>query len=161
MNFKLTGLLLVIFGIYLYTLFPAMAPYRDSGEMVSVIQTLGVAHPPGYPLYIITGKTFNLLMPFGNSAYKANVLSAFASILTLLFIYLSFRKQFSGNYVLGPVLLLAFSYLQWYLSVVSEMYTLNTFFAALICYIYFKWLENKNARLMYLFSFMDLRDVVR
>src|SRR3989339_1263640 len=91
---KLAALLLLVFGLYLFTLFPAMAPYRDSGEMATVIHTLGVPHPPGYPLYALSGKVFASLFPLGNVAYRANVLSALASALTILFLYLGIRKYF-------------------------------------------------------------------
>ncbi|PIV53793.1 MAG: hypothetical protein COS17_01985, partial [Elusimicrobia bacterium CG02_land_8_20_14_3_00_37_13] len=64
---------LLIFQVYLYTMFPTIAPYRDAGEMATVIHTLSVAHPPGYPLYTLIGKIFVLLIPFGNVAYRLNL----------------------------------------------------------------------------------------
>ena len=75
---------LVSFAIYLYTLFPSIAPYRDAGEMVTVVQTLGVAHPPGYPLYVLLGRVFVSVMPFGDAAYRLNVFSSLAGALTVL-----------------------------------------------------------------------------
>lgn len=134
---------LVSFLIYLHTLFPSVAPYRDAGEMATVVQTLGVAHPPGYPLYTLFGKLFVLLMPLGNIAYRANVLSAvfsaLAAAVTASAVH-GLRNRLNGAddslpskaYSSLTGFLLAFSYLQWYLSLVSEMYTLNTLFAALI-----------------------------
>ena len=157
--------LLVSFAIYLYTLFPTVAPYRDAGEIATVIHTLGVAHPPGYPLYTLLGKIFVLLVPFGNIAYRMNVLSAVFGALTTAVIARAItrldrpaltdtqgrpagqarltsvgqaRLDSGSNSVLRRTcflfvaFLLAFSYLQWYLSLVSEMYTLNTLFAAVI-----------------------------
>jgi len=156
---KLAALLLLVFGLYLFTLFPAMAPYRDSGEMATVIHTLGVPHPPGYPLYALSGKVFASLFPLGNVAYRANVLSALASALTILFLYLGIRKYFlkfnSAGLALAAVLIFATSYLQWYLSLVSEMYTINTFFAALLFYIYTKWEEARELKYIYLFCFIS------
>ncbi|HAX61700.1 MAG TPA: hypothetical protein DCX95_03955, partial [Elusimicrobia bacterium] len=58
-------LILIIFGIFTYSAFPSVAIYRDAGEMASVCYTFGIAHPPGYPLYVLLGKIFTLLIPFG------------------------------------------------------------------------------------------------
>jgi hypothetical protein len=37
----------------------------DSGELSAAAYTLGIAHPPGYPLLMILGRVF-LLLSFGN-----------------------------------------------------------------------------------------------
>lgn len=138
---------LVSFGIYLNTLFPSIAPYRDSGEMVSMIYKLGIAHPPGYPLYAVIGKIFVILLPWANLAYRLNVFSALFGALTVTLMVMtivkltnpipSFGKGRSGWIWLCTVsgLVFATSYLQWYLSLVSEMYTLNTFFIMLTLYL--------------------------
>ncbi|MEW6679624.1 MAG: DUF2723 domain-containing protein [bacterium] len=60
--------LLVLFGsfeVYLHTLTPTVE-FHDSGELISVAYTLGIAHPPGYPLYTLLGEVFITLIPFGN-----------------------------------------------------------------------------------------------
>ena len=81
-------LFLAIFGIFTYTAFPAVAIYRDAGEMASVCYTFGIAHPPGYPLYVLFGKIFTLIIPFGNIAYRINLMSAFFGALTCGILYL-------------------------------------------------------------------------
>ena len=65
------------FCVYLYTLHPTVAPYRDSGDLIVAASTLGIAHPPGYPLYVLTGKIFLSLLKLGNEGYVMNVMSAF------------------------------------------------------------------------------------
>jgi hypothetical protein len=88
---------LATLAVYVYTLFPTVAPYRDSGEMSAVLNSLGVAHPPGYPLYTLAGKIFILLVPFGNAAYRLNVMSAVFSALTAaLFAKLLAKLSFGG-----------------------------------------------------------------
>ena len=71
----LVGILLFIlsFFVYLNTLGPSILPYRDSGELISVSHTLGIAHPPGYPLYILVGKIFTFF-PAGNIAFRMNLI---------------------------------------------------------------------------------------
>ena len=72
-------LLLILIPLYIYCLPPGLPPYRDSGEMASAAATLGVAHQPGYPLYIISAKLFSLI-PLGNPAWRLNLFSAAAGL---------------------------------------------------------------------------------
>jgi hypothetical protein len=60
--------------LYLRTLMPGMA-FDDWGEMQTVPHVLGIAHPTGYPTYILTAWLFELL-PIGSIAFRANLLSA-------------------------------------------------------------------------------------
>jgi tetratricopeptide (TPR) repeat protein len=147
----------VSFILYLVTLFPSAAPYRDTGEMVSVAKTLGIAHPPGYPFYTLLSKIFLFILPWGNAGYKMNVLSALAGAVSVYLMYkilniFSFKKRYS----FALSLLFATSYLQWYLSLVSEMYTLNTLFAAAVLLIVFKGSlkREKYTNYTYLFFFV-------
>lgn len=121
----------ITFIIYLLTQFPSVAPYRDTGEMVAVAHTLGVAHPPGYPFYTLISKLFLLIMPLASEGYRLNVLSGLASAFTAWVVYRIFIKLGLQKWAARLLaIVFATSYLQWYLSLVSEMYTLNTLFAA-------------------------------
>ena len=78
------------FVVYLFTLSPTVG-LEDSGEFIAVVASLGVAHPSGYPLYVVLGKLFTLLIPFGDIAWRVNLFSAFCgsvsvSLLSLLLI---------------------------------------------------------------------------
>ncbi len=66
---------------YLRTLLPGQA-FDDWGEMQSVPHLLGIAHPTGYPTFILAAHLFELL-PFGSVAYRANLFSAVLVALTL------------------------------------------------------------------------------
>lgn len=59
---------------YTLTLCPTVY-VGDSGEMVALAHTLGVAQPTGFPLYCLLGKIFTWL-PFGTIAARVNFLSA-------------------------------------------------------------------------------------
>ncbi len=61
-------------ALYVRTLLPGMA-FDDWGEMQTVPHVLGIAHPTGYPTYILTAWLFELL-PLGSIAYRANLFSA-------------------------------------------------------------------------------------
>ena len=76
-------------ALYLYTLAPTVT-LVDSGELLLAVYSLGVAHPPGFPLYVLLAHTFSLL-PFGNLATRIHLASALsaalaATMMTLLII---------------------------------------------------------------------------
>src|SRR5512139_4186294 len=48
----------------------------DSGELVTAAHTLGIPHPSGYPLYVLLGKLWTLLVPVGSIAYRMSLFSA-------------------------------------------------------------------------------------
>src|SRR5258708_4770803 len=66
---------LVPLAAYLCTLHPGL-PAGDSGELITVAATGGVAHPPGYPLYTMLAGLWLQTFPFGNIAWRLNVFSA-------------------------------------------------------------------------------------
>lgn len=138
-------LCLTSFALYLYTLYPTISPYRDSGDMIVSAFTLGISHPPGYPLYVLLGKIFTILIPFGNIAYRINLMSAFFGALTCGILYLLIKKLcegLSGNkklLIICSSLFAVFSFCfnssMHSLSIVSEMYSINAFFVVLIIYL--------------------------
>ena len=54
--------------LYLQTLGPTITG-EDSGEFVAAAYTLGIPHPPGYPLYCMVGHLFTWL-PWGEVAWR-------------------------------------------------------------------------------------------
>jgi hypothetical protein len=60
--------------VYLRTLLPGLA-FGDWGEMQTVPHILGIAHPTGYPTYILLA-WLTELVPIGSVAFRSNLLSA-------------------------------------------------------------------------------------
>ena len=63
------------FALYLKTLAPAVGP-TDSGELTTAAWSLGNAHPPGFPFFLILTHLFTWL-PVGSIAVRTNVATAF------------------------------------------------------------------------------------
>src|SRR3982750_4317989 len=81
------GVLLVSLSLYIWTLAPTVT-LVDSGELIVAARFLGVAHPPGFPLYVLLAHLATLV-PFGNVALRVNFASALfgaasAAMLTLV-----------------------------------------------------------------------------
>lgn len=81
MTGRVAGALLagvVTLALYASTLCPTV-PAGDSGELITVCHTLGVAHPPGYPLFTLLGAAADRVLPFGEPATRVNALGAFVA----------------------------------------------------------------------------------
>ena len=66
---------LLLWGFYLATLSPAFPP-DDSPETVTAAFSLGIQHPPGYPLAALLGRCAIVAVPLGPPAFRVNLLSA-------------------------------------------------------------------------------------
>lgn len=71
---------LAFFLLYAITAAPSIVElFDDSLEFQLVLPTLQIAHPTGYPLYTLVGALWcRILLPFGNWAWRINLLSALA-----------------------------------------------------------------------------------
>lgn len=88
---KLLSALALFLGwltVYLSTTSPSVN-FIDSGELITALYEPGVAHPPGYPLYVLLGYVASHLLP-GDIAWRVNAFSAFwgAMAVTVLFLLL-------------------------------------------------------------------------
>lgn len=88
-NLRKAGAILVFFvslSLYLFTLAPTVT-FVDSGELIVAAKVVGVAHPPGFPLYVLLTHLFTLI-PIGNIAERVNFASAFFGALAVAFLFL-------------------------------------------------------------------------
>jgi hypothetical protein len=76
-------------ALYIRTLAPSVL-YGDISEFQTLSYTLGMTHASGYPTQIIFGKLFTFL-PFGDIAYRVNLMSAFFGALSVAIVYLIVR----------------------------------------------------------------------
>jgi hypothetical protein len=61
----------------------------DTPELITAAVTLGVPHPPGYPLFTKLGHLFSLL-PFGPVPFRVNLLGVTCDALTVAVIFFNF-----------------------------------------------------------------------
>ncbi|OXB57949.1 hypothetical protein ASZ78_009356 [Callipepla squamata] len=64
-----------VVAVYAGTLQPAL-PGGDAGELITAAYELGVAHPPGYPLFTLLAGLAMRLLPGGSAAGRVNLLGA-------------------------------------------------------------------------------------
>lgn len=136
----------VVYITYLLTVYPTVQT-EDSGELIVSALAPDVAHPPGYPLYTIVGKLFATVVPFGNPAWRINIMSAFFGAATAHLIYTLIKKRTKNDLIaFGMSLFYAFSNIIWGQSNRAEVYTLNTFLIALCIYWLMRWHEEKKEK---------------
>jgi tetratricopeptide (TPR) repeat protein len=183
----------VSFGVYLYTLAPNVT-LEDSGEFLTAGYSWGVPHPPGYPIWTISINLFERLIPYGNAAWRGNLMSAFygalaAGIWALIACKLASRMWTAENQqeisidgsrnsledalnglvarlrhwliqsievwkespeiqsrlslTAGVVAGLVFAFIDtvWTQAVITEVYTLNSFFFTFLCLLVMRWFD--------------------
>lgn len=133
----------------------------DSGELITASAVLGVAHPPGFPLYTLLGYLFSKL-PLGSVASRVTLMSAFwaavaSAVVVLIVAELLLalpsppeskskkrQKQPLPAYLdslipLAAGLLFAFSATLWYYASVAEVYTLNAALLSTVVLLMLRW----------------------
>ena len=154
--------------LYTVTLAPTVT-LVDSGELIVAARGLGVAHPPGFPLWVMLAHLASLL-PFGNVAVRINFSSAlFAALacatLTLVVAELlmtafcfgaprqtgkAAQQSRKGEDPIGgrflilapPVaagLLMAFSRTLWSYATITEVYALNALLILVVFFLVLRW----------------------
>jgi tetratricopeptide (TPR) repeat protein len=150
---------LVTFGVYVATLAPNVG-LLDSGELITAAAKFGVGHPPGYPFWTICGFLLTHLLPFGNLAWKMNLLDALFgalsnAVLTLLVCH-------SGRWLLQrwtepehqaavrpyvfyaavmAGIVIGFSDVMWSQAVIAAVHgTLNALFMNLVLLFFYLWM---------------------
>jgi len=136
------------FIVYVLTAAPTVFGF-DSAEYAAAAYNLGVPHPTGYPLYLLLGKLFTYL-PFGDVAYRLNLMSAFFSASTVTVVYL-LAFLVTGRLILSIAIagFLAFSYYFWSSSVITEVYSLHAFLNAVTIYLLLLWYRSGSSKLLY------------
>ena len=144
----------VPFIIYLITMAPRSS-FWDCGEFIACSITLGVPHPPGSPLYLLLGNVFSYLPFFSNMGARVNLISPIVSAFSVMFLYLIIvqllnrlngkdldkRKLIEYCAFIGA-LTFAVTDSHWFNAVESEVYSLSTFFTAIVVWLILKWDEN-------------------
>lgn len=174
---KVLALFVFISALVLYML--TMAPtasFWDAGEFIAVAHGLQVNHPPGAPFYSLLGRLFSMFMPSSWVAVSINFISALASALTVMLLYLivvrlirEFKGYENSNYepidrigMYGGAMIGAFAFAVtdtfWFNAVEAEVYALSMFFTAIVVWLALKWSENHdepyNERWLLLIAYM-------
>lgn len=140
----------VLGALYVRTLAPTVLA-ADSGEFQLAAYLGGIAHPTGYPLYLMLGWAWSHALPVGDPAYRVNLFSALWAALAVGTLYLLARRTLHRLRILAvsplltrPVAALAavtfgVSHIFWSQAVAAEVYSLHAFWTAAILLLALAW----------------------
>lgn len=150
--FYCLGLGLLSFLVYISTLYPTVSG-GDSGELITAAATLGVAHPPGYPLFLLFAHLFTWI-PMGSIAWRVNLFSAVCSSISV-FIFSNTLGRIFKNVWIGILVsgIFAFSALTWQYSIQAEVFSLNQLFISLLLSCFYQFSKTQNLKYAFWFSF--------
>ncbi len=125
------GLTGAVLALYLRTLLPGVGT-ADAADLTTAAASLGIPHPPGYPLHTLLGWLVSRLSP-DNPAYAVNALSAVCSALAAGVLALTATAWTGSRWAgLAAALALTLDPRVWHNSVVAEVFGLNNLLAALL-----------------------------
>ena len=151
------SIFLAVLALYLFTLAPSITQRHfgaDSAELAATAYTMGVAHPTGYPSYLLLAKIFSLVIPWGDVAHRVNVLSAVNGAGAVALVYLICRLLIERTFrdsrgissrasaaAIIAATAFAFSPLLWSQSIKAEVYSLNALFTGSVMLLALLWYE--------------------
>lgn len=155
MDHALAALLgVAVLAVYILTLCPTV-PGGDSGELIAVANGLGVAHPPGYPLYTLLGKLFTFV-PHGSIAWRVNLLSAVCDAGATVLLFAAVRRWSGDRWAaLFAAGLFAFSPLVWGYAIVAEVFPLNNLFVTALLYLAQRYSTDREPRVALVGAFLS------
>ena len=149
-----------VFAVALITYIRTLSPtvvFWDVGEFMAAANLLQVPHPPGAPLFLLIARVFSMVPFAADIAVRMHFISALASGLAVMLLYLisvKFNTTWRGlpedlfdvlvvygSSVIGA-LALAFSPTFWFNAVEAEVYGLSMLFVGLILWLAFRWYEH-------------------
>ena len=132
--------------LYMRTLMPDVG-YWDTAEFQAVGPVLGIAHPTGYPAYTLLAWLASvILQPFGNEAFRANMLSALlvaaaCGIVAATVAYMT-RRLVAG---VGAGVILAVSAQIWAIGLHADPHAFHLFLASLLLLLLVLWGDRQRA----------------
>jgi hypothetical protein len=144
------GVALVALVFYVRTLAPTVLYYSretfDSAHLQTIAPIQGIPSYTGYPTYAILSHLATYL-PFGDVAYRVNLLSALCGALAVAVVYLVCRKLGAGRWASAfGALAFGLSETLWSQAVIAEVYTLHALLLALVLLVLLVWRSGVEAR---------------
>lgn len=126
--------------VYRLTLLPTVGMW-DVAEFQAVPHVLGIAHPTGFPTYLLLGKLFTY-WPEGSIAFRMNWLSALSAAAASAGVALvAFRLGAGAFPALAAAFAIAFCLPFWEAAVAAQPHTLHLLFAVAALGLAVGWRE--------------------
>jgi hypothetical protein len=133
--------------VYVVTLAPSVT-FWDAGELIAASHILGVPHPPGTPLFVLLSNVWAKLVPFGELAWRTNLMAAVFSAAGAALWFLIVARALVAE---APAIrfgaaaagagLSAVAFTVWQNSNETEVYMVATFTIAAVAWLAVRWRE--------------------
>ena len=140
--------------VYILTAYPDLT-FTDNGELAAASASLGVAHPTGYPLFMILSHLWSFFQISDSLIRHYNLFSSFFTALSALmffnwtkqvFLSLNFKNINIDFMSLIAALNYSFGVVIWQQGISFEVYSLHLFMINSILYFIFKGDRELNRR---------------
>jgi len=136
-------------AVYVRTLAPGLL-LGDSAEFQTLVYTLGMTHPTGYPVYLLLARLFAFL-PVGSPAWRVSLFSAFAGALAAgLLAYLSVKAGAHPLAAFAAGIAAALAPLFWWQAVIAELYTLSALLILVVIALLAAWVQTRRPVFLFL-----------
>jgi|GEM_PF-6195129 len=142
------------FAIFTITMLPASTGW-DTTWLHIQVPGLYVGQTTGFPVAFLTGKLFSFL-PIGTMAFRLNLYSVFWGAMTLFVLFIFIKNILKNEYYISLITVLFFGFFKvfWLQTNRFEVYTLSTFFSAIIMLTGYYWSNTKSNKFLYLYYFL-------
>ncbi len=144
--------------VYLMTVQRTLSLW-DCGEYITCSYTLGIAHPPGNPLFLLIGRIFSIIPIFTDISHRVNLVSVLSGaaaaalgcvVLYKLISFLPGHQESKARRWLGYFcsltggLLFAFGRTNWSNCVEAEVYAVAMLLYFALIWLALRWYEVKD-----------------
>ena len=114
--------------------------FWDTGEMDTVPWILGIAHPTGFPAYVLIGYVFSHVVAIGSVAFRMSLMSACATAAAAYFVYRIVEEEEASRWVaMGSAWLFAFGAVVWTRGTRAEVHAVAACALAATLFYALRW----------------------
>jgi hypothetical protein len=125
--------------------------FWDTGEMDTVPWILGIAHPTGFPAYVVVGWMFSHALPIGSVALRMSLMSAVAMSIAAYFVARCVEDEGAGPWIAaGCAWLFAFGSLTWTHATRAEVHAVASAAVAAVIFFSLRWYREGRRRDLFL-----------
>jgi hypothetical protein len=131
-----------------YALSSSQQPgFWDLGEMAAVPYLFGIAHPTGFPLFVMLGWIFTHLIPIGSIAWKTTLLAAAGAAAAAFALWFALDALgVGGLFATGSAWWFAFGDVVWQRATRTDVHALELGFEALALAFAIRFYRKGSAR---------------
>ncbi len=124
--------------------------FWDTGEMDTVPWILGIAHPTGFPAYVLLGYVFSHAIPIGSVALRMSLMSACATAGAAYFVFCIAEDGGARPWIAtASAWLFAFGSIVWTRGTRAEVHALAACAFAATIYYALRWYASGSRRDLY------------